>query len=186
MNQQIADIIRAFPPFLQSPLTLGWLCLALCGLAYWYFIRPALWRYIRENASKKMIASYLPLRRSRIFFTSIRKKAHLERCGWYTVNLYLLPSLLGITLLQLVMTVLLLSAVSLPTALGTAHTALLTVLFFAVAVLSLISQPAATKERRTRWGFRPFGNAVHAILWQLIIVAILFLWFYVAYFLGLL
>ena len=186
MNQQIADMIRAFPPFLQSPLILGWLCLALSALAYWYFIRPSLWRYIRENASKKIIASYLPRRRSCIFFTSIYKKAHLERCGWYTVNLYLLPTLFALSLFHLTMTVLQLCSVSLPDLLGTLHISLLSVLFFAVAILSLISQPAATRERRTRWGFRPLGNAIHAILWQLIIVAILFLWFYVAYFLGLL
>ncbi|MBQ8718309.1 MAG: hypothetical protein IJY66_03495 [Clostridia bacterium] len=186
MNQQLADAIRALPPFLQKPLLLGWLCLALSALAYWYFIRPALWSYIRAHASKKIIASYLPKRRSRIFFSGIRKKAHLERCGWYTVNLYLLPSLLGVALLHLVMTVLWLCGVSLPSGAETAHLALLSLLFFAIAVLSLISQPAATKERRTRWGFRPFGNTLHAALWEIIIVILLFLWFYVAYFLALL
>ena len=186
MNQQIADTIRAFPPFLQSPLILGWLCLALSALAYWYFIRPSLWRYIREHASGKVIATYLPHRRSRIFFTSIRKKAHLERCGWYTVNLYLLPSLLVVGLFHLTLTVLQLCHISLPDPLGTLHIAILTAFFFVIAVLSLISQPAATQERRTRWGFRPFGNTLHAALWEIIIVILLFLWFYVAYFLALL
>ena len=186
MNQQVADTVRSLPPILQDTWILGCFYLVLSALAYLYFIRPALWRYIRANASPKVISTYLPRRRNRLLFTSIRKKAHLEHCGWYTVNLYLLPALITVTLSHLLASVLHWCAVALPTAVTGLLVALLTLLFFTVAVLSLISQPAATKERRTRWGFRPLGNAIHALLWQLIIVAALFLWFYVAYFLGLL
>ena len=186
MNQQVADIVRSLPPILQDTWMLGCFYLVLSVLAYRYFIRPALWRYIRNHTSAKVIASYLPHRRNCIFFTSIRKKAHLERCGWYTVNLYLLPGLITVVLMHLAVIVLKLTGITLPSVANHLHIALLSLLFFVVAVMSLISQPAATKERRTRWGFRPFGNALHVAIWQLLIVAILFLWFYVAYFLGLL
>jgi hypothetical protein len=63
---------------------------------------------------------------------------------------------------------------------------MLSLLFCTVAILSLISQPAATQERRTRWGFRPFGNTVHAVIWEGIILFLLFLWLYIAHFLSLL
>ncbi len=186
MNQQIADAVRALPPALQSTYILGWLYLLFCYLSYFRFIRTALWRDIRAAVSPRVIDELLPRRADRVFFGRIRKKAHLSGNAWYTVNRALLPSLLGVTFCHAILTALQYTLASPPPALFDADRLLLSILFFAVCVLSLMTQPRATIELRTKWGFRPFGNTVHALLWEVIIVLLLFLWLYVAYFLVLL
>ena len=47
-----------------------------------------------------------------------------------------------------------------------------------------MTQPQATLERRQRWGFRPVGNVVHAVLWEMLFVVLLFYWLYIAWFVG--
>ena len=186
VNQKIADAIRALPAPLRDTYIVGWLYILLCFLCYAYYIRPALWRYIRANASQRTIDTMIVRPSSAIFFTPLRKKAHLDGCGWYMVNRLLLPALLIGLLLHLCATVLHLTLPTPPSLLQAADSTLLSLLFCTVAILSLISQPAATKERRTRWGFRPLGNTVHAILWEVIILVLLFFWLYIAFFLTLL
>jgi hypothetical protein len=186
MNQKIADAIRALPSPLWDTYIVGWLYILLSFLCYAYYIRPALWRYIRAHASPKTIDTMIIRPSAAIFFTPLRKKAHLDACGWYTVNRLLLPALLVGLLLHLCATILHLTLPTPPALLQSADCAMLSLLFCTVAILSLISQPAATQERRTRWGFRPFGNTVHAVIWEGIILFLLFLWLYIAYFLSLL
>jgi hypothetical protein len=65
----------------------------------------------------------------------------------------------------------------------TADKILLTVTLCIISVLALITQPGATMERRERWGFRKTGNMIRAILREILIVAVLFLWLYDAWFL---
>ena len=73
MNQQVADTVRSLPPILQDTWILGCFYLVLSVLAYLYFIRPALWRYIRANTAHKVIQSYLERPLSRVFFTAVAK-----------------------------------------------------------------------------------------------------------------
>lgn len=187
MNQRIADFIRALPAPFRSTVVLGWILLILCFLCYVYWVRPALWRYIRAHTTQKMRDTLLIRPTATWFFSPLKRKAHLEQCGWYTVNRCLLPALIVGAGCHMAATVL---CLALPawhsTAVHTVDCAILSLLFFAVTVIALISQPAATLERRAKWGFRPFGNVVHALLWEAIVVVLLFFWLYVAYFLTLL
>ena len=62
----------------------------------------------------------------------------------------------------------------------------LTILVGIICLSSLFTQPAATMERRLRLGFHKTGSVVRAVLRELLIVAVLFLWLYDAYFLPVL
>lgn len=186
MNQVIADAIRSLPWWLRDTYILGWLYLVLCCLGYVYFLRPTLWHIVRARLPERVIQDTLPTRASRLFFNGVKKKAHLWDNGWFTVNRILLPLLPAVVCLHGVASILALTLPTPPALLQTADTALLSVLFFVMAVLLLMTQPRATMERRKKWGFRPLGNLVHTVLWELIIVFLLFLWLYVAYFLALL
>ena len=114
MNQQIADAVRALPAPLKDTYILGWLCLALCWLSYVYYLRPTLWRILNARLSPRVINEQLTGRLSRIFFNRVYQKAHLESCGYFTVNRILLPALCFVTLCHGVMTVLQLSLPSPP------------------------------------------------------------------------
>ncbi len=186
MNQLIADAIRSLPWWLRDTYILGWLYLVLCCLGYIYYIRPTLWRIIRERVSERVINDTLPTKASRLFFDAIKKKAHLWDNGYFTVNRILLPALPTLICLHGVASILALTLPTPPPFLRTADAVVLSVFFFVVAVLFLMTQPRATIQRRERWGFRPMGNVVHALLWEALIVCLLFLWLYVAYFLVLL
>jgi hypothetical protein len=186
MNQAVANAIRALPEPLQNTAILGVAFLALSYLAAFFWIRPALWRYIRANLSERYINDRLPTPASRIFFGKIRKKARLDSCGWFTVNRIFLPLLASVTIVHAVLIGLMWGLATPPTWLLPLDAAMLSLLFFVTALLSLIAQPAATMERRARWGFYTAGNLVHALIWEGIIIISLFFWLYVAYFLVLL
>lgn len=186
MNQRIADAVRALPAPLQDPLLLGWIWLLLCYLAYRFCIRAALWRQIRALISEREIDRCCPTVFDRLLFTPLANKAQIAQNGYYILNRVLFPALLLATLLHSLAGVLVLTSPTLHTAVRALDCGVLSLLFFAVAVPTLISQPRATIERRTRWGFRPLGNVVHAVLWEFIILFALFFWLYVAYFLALL
>ena len=186
MNQIIADAIRSLPWWLRDTYILGWLYLVLCTLGYLFFIRPALWRIIRSRVPARVIEQCLPTRASCLFFDGIKKKAHLWDNGWFTVNRIVLPLLPVMVCLHGVATILALTLPTPPALLHTADAVLLSMFFFIMTVLFLMTQPRATLERRSRWGFRPAGNVVHVILWEAILVALLFFWLYAAYFLVLL
>lgn len=186
MNQIIADALRSLPSWLRNTYLLGWLYLVPCCLGYVYFIRPTLWRIVRARLSERTIQENLPTFSSRLFFDGVKKKAHLWDNGWFTVNRVLLPLLPAIICLHGVASILALTLPTPPALLQNADTIMLSLLFFVMAVLFLMTQPSATMERRKRWGFRTTGNILHAMLWEAIIVALLFLWLYIAYFLVLL
>ena len=186
MNQQIADAVRALPPILQEPYALGWIMCLLCVLAYTKWIRPAVWRELCACLSQHQIDRLLSRKGGRLLLTTPQGSLSATARGWLTINRILLPALSAAVSLHALLTLL---QYALPTPgewLGQADGLLLSLLFFAISVLSLITQPRSTIDRRTRWGFRPVGNLVHAVLWEGVIVVLLFLWLYVAYFLALL
>jgi hypothetical protein len=115
-----------------------------------------------------------------LFYATARQKAGLDEGGVYLTNLLSFLLLAMTTLIHAALAVLCVREMD--TAI-TADKLLLTVTICVISVLSLITQPGATLERRTRWGFRKTGNIVRAVLREVLIAAVLFLWLYDAYFL---
>jgi hypothetical protein len=68
-------------------------------------------------------------------------------------------------------------------ALATVDRILLTAVVGGMTFLCLVTQPATTVERRVRWGFGKGSSWLCAVLWEIVIVAALFLWLYDAWFL---
>ena len=184
MNQRIADFVLALPAPLRDAQVVSILFLALSWLAYLFFIRTPLTRRVQEYCSPKYLSEHLPHRYQYLFYTAVKRKAALAECGWYTVNFVAFYALCAVTPLHIVLLFLVRSGAA--PLLWQIDLALLSVLFCAVCFLSLLSQPAATLERRRRWGFRTAGNVVHAALWEALLVVLLFFWLYVAWFVGVL
>jgi hypothetical protein len=115
----------------------------------------------------------------RILYGSVRKKAKLDEGGAYLFHLLSLIVIVSATVLHAALFGFCLSGVRVA---SIADSVVLTVVVSALGILSLATQPGATLERRSRWGFRLPGTVVHAVLREVIIVAVVFLWIYDAYF----
>jgi uncharacterized membrane protein YkgB len=115
-----------------------------------------------------------------LFYESARQKARLDEGGIYLTNLSAFLVLSVTTLIHAALTVLCVRSMAIAIV---ADKLVLTVAIGVISVLSLITQPGATLERRARWGFRRTGNIVRAVLREVLIAAVLFLWLYDAYFL---
>ncbi len=179
MNQWLADLFLALPSVLTAPHVFGTICLALCWTYYVFDIRGPITRAVRE-CSLAFRRQHLSRRRDRLFYGAARKKARLDEGGVYLVNLA--------SFLLLCMTTVLHGALFFLCVQGDAMACLalrmvLTLTIFVVSVLALLTQPSTTLDRRTRWGFARTGSVVRAVLRELFIVAVLFLWIYDAWFL---
>jgi hypothetical protein len=180
MNQWLADLFFALPRALTEPYVFGSLCLAFGWLCYAADIRSPITRAVRARCGDAFMRVNMPHVWQRIFYRLARKKAKLDEGSVYLINLL---SLLLLMVTTLIHTALIVLCVKDMAAAITADKILLTVTLCIISVLALITQPGATMERRERWGFRKTGNIVRAVLREILIVAVLFLWLYDAWFL---
>jgi len=180
MNQWLADLFFALPSGVTAPYVFGFGCLVFFWLCYFFDVRPLLVDAVNRGCREDFIKTHLSRPQSRIFYTAARKKARLDEGGLYLMHLLALLSLSTVTVLHVALLPFCLQAMTLAIE---ADKAALSVVFGLAAVFSLITQPRATMQRRERWGFRRAGNVVRAILRELCIVIVLFLWLYDAYFL---
>lgn len=180
MNQWLADLFFALPPALTAPHVFGTACLVFFWLCYFFDVRPPLVAAVRRGCREDWRREHLSRLRQRLFFSSARKKAKLDEGGLYAMNLLSLVLLAVATVSHIALLPLCLQDTA--WAIG-ADKLILTLACGLVAIFSLVTQPGATMERRTRWGFGKTGSIVRAVLRELVIVAVLFLWLYDAYFL---
>lgn len=169
----------ALPRGLTEPGVFGSVWLVLCCLGYVAFVRGPITRAVRARCSPSYLSAHLPHVWHRVFYGAARKKAGLDEGGLYLINLSVFWSLVGAVVLH---TALFALSYRLP-ALETVDRLLLTVVICVMAFLCLVTQPATTVERRVRWGFGRGGSVVCAVLWEVAIIAALFLWLYDAWFL---
>ena len=179
MNQLLADCFLALPRGLTDPRVFGSVWLALCILGYVAFVRGPITRAVRARCSASYLATHLPRPWHRILYGAARKKAKLDEGGLYTINLAVLLTLALTTAVHVALFVL---SYRLP-ALATVDRILLTAVVGGMTFLCLVTQPATTVERRVRWGFGKGRSWLCAVLWEIVIVAALFLWLYDAWFL---
>ena len=180
MNQWLADVFVALPAGVTAPHAFGFGCLVFFWLCYFFDVRPPLVAAVKRGCREDWRQAHLSRPWQRLLFTSARQKAKLDEGGLYVMNWLSLLSLSVVTLLHLALLPLCLRGEHL--AVG-ADKLVLTLAIGLVAVFALITQPAATIGRRERWGFRRAGSIVRAVLRELIIVIVVFLWLYDAYFL---
>ena len=180
MNQWLADLFFALPRTLTEPYIFGSLCLLFCWLCYVADIWAPITRAVRERCSTAFRQEHLKHPWQRLFYESARQKAKLDEGGIYLTNLSAFLVLSVTTLIHAALTVLCVRNMAIAIV---ADKLVLTAAICVISVLSLITQPGATLERRARWGFRRTGNIVRAVLREVLIVAVLFLWLYDAYFL---
>ncbi|MBR5615355.1 MAG: hypothetical protein IKW66_00895 [Clostridia bacterium] len=180
MNQWLADLFFALPRALTEPYVFGSLCLAFAWLCYFADIRSPITRAVRSRCGDAFCRANMPRVWQRIFYRAARKKAKLDEGGLYLTNLF---SFFLMAMATLIHAALLVLCVQDMAAAVTVDKILLTVTLCIISLLALMTQPAATLDRRTRWGFRHTGNVVRAVLRELLIVAVLFLWLYDAWFL---
>lgn len=179
MNQLLADVFLALPRGLTDPRVFGSVWLVLCALGYVAFVRGPITRAVRAHCSASYLSTHLPRPWHRILYGAARKKAKLDEGGLYTTNLAVLLTLAVAVVLHALLFVL---SYRLP-ALATVDRVLLTAVVCVMAFLCLVTQPATTVERRVRWGFGKGSAWLCAVLWEIAIVALLFLWLYDAWFL---
>ena len=181
MNQWLADLFLSLPSVLTASHVFGSICLAFCWLCYLFNLRYPITQAVRRRRKKGEERS---LRRGqRIFYTALRKQARLDEGGVYLSHLLTLLLLLAVTLLHGALFLLCTRGDAVAVAVDRVA---LTVLVGIVCLYSLFIQPAATMERRLRLGFHKTGSIVRAVLRELLIVAVLFVWLYDAYFLPVL
>ena len=180
MNQWLADLFFALPQWLTAPYVFGTFCLVFLWLCYFFDIRSMITRRVRKHCSEAYRREHLASVRSRILYGSVRKKAKLDEGGVYLLHLLSLILIVCATVLHAALFGFCHAGVALAVA---ADNIVLTVTVSAIGILSLATQPGATLERRTRWGFRLPGTVVRAVLREAILVAVIFLWIYDAYFL---
>ena len=179
MNQCLAESFLALPRTLTDPRVCGSVWLLLCCLGYVAFVRGPITRAVRARCSAAFLATDLPRPRHRILYGAARKKARLDEGGLYQTNLIVLVSLAVAVALHAALFVL---SYRLPL-LATVDRLVVTAVVCVMSVLCLATQPATTVERRLRWGFSKGSAWLCALLWELAIVAALFLWLYDAWFL---
>ena len=178
MNQWLADVFLALPSALTASHVFGSLCLAFCWLCYVFNVRFPLVLAVsrrRKRGEEQPLGVW-----QRLFYTLLRKKARLDEGGVYLTHLLAFLLLTVATLLHLLLFAFCMQGVAFAV---TVDRLALTVAVGVICVFSLFTQPAATMERRLRWGFHKPGSIVRAVLRELLIVAVLFLWLYDAYFL---
>lgn len=180
MNQWLADWFFALPSSVTAPYVFGSICLAFFWLCYFFDIRPPVVSAIERYCRKDWQEAHLSRPWDRLFFSAARKKARLDERGLYLMHLLSVLALSTVTVLHAALIPFCLQDVAL--AIGADKIAL-SLGIGLVAIFSLITQPRATLERRGRWGFRRPGSIVRAALRELLIVVIVFLWLYDAYFL---
>lgn len=179
MNQWLADLFFALPPWLVKPYVFGTFCLIFLWLCYFFDIRAMITRRVRKHCSEAYRRENLSPMVRRILYGSVRKKAKLDEGGAYLFHLLSLIVIVSATVLHAALFGFCLSGVQVA---SVADSAVLTVVVSTLGILSLATQPASTMERRSRWGFRLPGTVVRAVLREVIIVAVIFLWIYDAYF----
>ena len=178
MNQWLADVFLSLPSFLTASHVFGSICLVFCWLCYLFNVRFPITQAVRRQ--RKRGEEQPPHVWQKVFYTSLRKKARLDEGGVYLLHLLALLSLTAVTLLHVALLALCVQGVSLAV---TVDRIALTVAVGGICLFSMFTQPAATMERRLRWGFHKPGSVARAVLRELLIVAVLFLWLYDAYFL---
>ncbi len=179
MNQWLADLFFALPRGLTRPHVFGSLCLVFCWLCYFFDVRSMITLRVRKCCSAAYYNEHLSSFRSRILYGAARKKAKLDEGGGYFFHLLALLLLICTTVLHAALFAFCLAGVSVA---SVADGIVLTVTVCVIGALSLATQPRATMERRTRWGFHLPGSIVRMILREILIVAVIFLWIYDAYF----
>ena len=179
MNQWLADLFFSLPRGLTAPHIFGTLCLLFSWLCYFFNIRPLIVRRIQKRCTPAYRKEHLCAVRARILYGKARKKAGLDEGGAYLFHLLSLLLLICATVLHGALFAFCLAGEVVAVAVDNVA---LTVTVCCICALSLALQPASTMDRRTRWGFRRPGNIVRAVLREGVIVAVLFLWIYDAYF----
>lgn len=180
MNQMLADLFLSMPRALTEPRVFGSLCLALCWLGYVFFVHATLSRAAAERCDGEPLTSRLTRPWHRILYGRVRECAHLDEGGLYAVHLGVLLLLSVATVIHALLFWLDADGYALA---GTVDRVLLTAVVLAVAAVCLWMQPATTVERRVRWGFSRQNAVVHALLWEVLLVALALLWLYDAWFL---
>ena len=175
----LADLFVALPRGLTDARVFGSIWLLLCCLGYVAFVRGPITRAVRARCSASYLSTHLPHVWHRLFYGAARKKAKLDEGGLYLTNLIAFWSLVGSVALHAVLFALSDRA----PACELLDRILLTAVVCVMAFLCLVTQPTTTVERRLRWGFGKGSSVVCAVLWELAIVAALFLWLYDAWFL---
>jgi hypothetical protein len=178
VNQWLADVFLALPSVLTASHVFGSFCLAFCWLCYVFNVRFPLVKAVsrrRKRGEEQPLGAW-----QRLFYTSLRKKARLDEGGVYLTHLLAFLLLAAATLLHLSLLALCIQGVALAVSVDRLA---LTVAVGVICLFSLFTQPAATMERRLRWGFHKPGSIVRAVLREVLIVTVLFLWLYDAYFL---
>ena len=181
MNQWLADMFLSLPPALTVSHVFGSICLAFCWLCYLFNLRYPITQAVRRRRKKGEAPSLRSWQR--VFYTVLRKQARLDEGGVYLTHLLTLLLLLAVTVLHGALFLLCLQGDAVAV---TVDRIALTILVGIICLSSLFTQPAATMERRLRLGFHKTGSVVRAVLRELLIVAVLFLWLYDAYFLPVL
>ena len=179
MNQWLADVFFSLPSVLTASHVFGSFCLAFCWLCYAFNVRFLLVQAVRSRCREDYRREHLSRAWQRLFYSSVRKKARLDEGGVYLTHLLAFLLLTVATLLHLFLFAFCMQGVALAV---TVDRLALTVAVGVICVFSLFTQPAATMERRLRWGFHKTGSIVRAVLREVLIVAVIFLWLYDAYF----
>lgn len=182
MNQWLADLFLALPRDFVEPRVFGSVCLGLLWLGYVFFVRYPVRRAVEEHCSEDTLARMRVRPWQRLLYSSLRATAHLDERGRYAMHL---GSLIGLVCATVVHVLLFgLSARGFAAA-DVADRALLTAAVGAVGTFCLCTQPSATVGRRTRWGFSRANAVIHALLWEVLMVILMLLWVYDAWFLPL-
>lgn len=179
MNQWLAELFLSMPPALSDSLTFGSLMLVLCWLGYAFWLRAPLLRAVRARCGEAFLADHMPRPWHWLFCGTARKKARLDEGGLYIGNHAVFWSLLSVSVVHGVLFYLTKQGESVC---GLVDRVILTVASLIIGALCLWTQPAATVERRVRWGFGRMNAVIHAIVWEALTVAVLFLWLYDAWF----
>ena len=180
MNQVLADMFLAMPRTLTEPRVFGSVYLVLIWLGYLFFIRTYIRRVVIDRCDANTVVALMRHPTRRLLYSSVRKQARLDEGGLYAINL---GSLIGLIVVTVVHALLFWLAVEGYSVAETADRVLLTVVVGVFFVLFVVMQPVATIARRLRWGFTRPNAVVHAVIWDVLIVVLMYLWLYDAWFL---
>lgn len=173
MESAFRALVDPIPADLLSPAVFGSVCLLLCWIAYFTSWHNRVGAAVRASLSDAYRSSHLPHPRQRLFYGAVRKKAGLDRSGLYAANLLLFWSLLaGCAAHGLLLYFDFLLADQL----------LVDALFTVFCVIWLLTQPASTVDRRTRWGFYRTGTVLRVFIREILILFLLAFRFYVVWF----
>ncbi len=179
MNQWLADVFFSLPQALIAPHIFGILVLLFWWACYFADIRGPIERAVRATCGRSFWQAKLQKPWQRLFFGAARKKAKLDEGGVYLTNLAAFLLLTMTTVMHAALFIFCMQGMALASRIDSI---LLTVTTCIIGTLTLLTQPHTTIERRTRWGFRRTGSIVRAVLREFLIVAVIFLWIYAAWF----